>query len=60
MIVAQDSEIFQDDGWVKKQPKHVVELVPNQEDYDRPFRLAQIVVDYCRSAEQEQSEEVHR
>lgn len=53
MIVAYDSKIFQDDGWVKKHPEHVVEHVPNQEDYDRPFRLAQIVVDYCRSAEQE-------
>ena len=53
MIVAHDNKIFQDDGWVEKQPEHVVEFDPNQEDYDRPFSLAQIMVDYCRSAEQE-------
>lgn len=53
MIIAYDYKIFPDDGWVEKQPEHVVELDPYQEDYDRPFSLAQILMDYCRSAEHE-------
>lgn len=53
MIIAYDYEIFPDDGWVEKQPKNVVQFHPNHEDYNRPFSLAQILVDYCRTAEHE-------
>jgi hypothetical protein len=50
MVRTYDHESLTGGGW-KAEPEYVAEFEPNREDCSRPFTLAQLFLDYCRTVE---------